>query len=430
MSAAAKAAARPAERLIVSLERLRLGLLWILGFSSGIVFYEPAPYEFLLVLAIGAFALTGLKIRAAHIPLLLMMIGTVIAYAIGVLPVANREGTVKWTVVSIFLAVSSIFFALALAENTMGRLRALTAGYIAGAVLVSLIGIAAWFHVIPGSDLFLINERVRSTFKDANVLGAYLVLPATIVIGRLLTGQYRSFILNAGIAGILTLGLLFSFSRGAWAHFVGATALLIILSFVTAPTNKERVRIAAFAAAGVAAAIVLLGLILSIDAVATLFQERASLVQSYDAGPQGRFGRHIEGFLLMLDHPFGIGPMQFTDYFTEDPHNSFLNAFVAGGWIGGIFHAMLVLTTLIFGLREVFRRMPWQRLYIAVYATFASEVGESYIIDVQHWRHFYLLIGVIWGLIAVRQMSGRPAVAPAAGGLYISPPQRSVAQPG
>lgn len=430
MSVASGPAAYPAGGLTISLERVRLGLLWILGFSSGIVFYEPAPYEFLLMLAIGAFALTGLKIRAAHVPLLIMMIGTIIAYAIGVLPVANRDGTVKWTVVSIFLAVSSLFFALALAENTQGRLNALMSGYIAGAVVVSLIGIAAWFHVIPGADLFLINGRARSTFKDANVLGAYLVLPVTIVIGRLLTGQYRSFVFNAAIAGILSLGLLFSFSRGAWAHFVGALFILVILHLMTAPTIGERARVAAFAAAGVAVATVLLGLILSIDAVGALFQERASLVQSYDAGPQGRFGRHLEGFLLMLDHPIGIGPMQFTDYFTEDPHNSFLNAFVAGGWLGGVFHAMLVVTTLIFGLREVFHRTPWQRTYIAVFAAFASEVGESYIIDVQHWRHFYLLIGVIWGLIAVREFSRGHAVAPDPAGLYIPPPQRSVAQPG
>jgi hypothetical protein len=422
LSLASEPVACPTGNLLISLERVRLGMLWLLGFSSGIVFYEPAPYEFLLILAIGVFALTGLKIRAAHIPLLILMIGTVIAYAIGVLPVANREGTVKWTVVSIFLAVSSLFFALALAENTEGRLKALTAGYIAGAVLVSLIGIAAWFHVIPGGDLFLINGRARSTFKDANVLGAYLVLPATIVIGRLLTGQYRSFIFNAGIAGILALGLLFSFSRGAWAHFVGAIALLVIFCLMTAPTNGERARVAAFAAAGAVAAAVLLGLILSIDAVGALFQERASLVQSYDEGPQGRFGRHIEGMLLMLDHPLGIGPMQFTDYFTEDPHNSFLNAFVAGGWLGGVFHAMLVVITLIYGLREVFRRTPWQRLYIAIFATFAAEVGESYIIDVQHWRHFYLLIGVIWGLIAMREITLSRAVAPASDGLYSPPP--------
>ena len=97
--------------------------------------------------------------------------------------------------------------------------------------------------------------------------------------------------------------------------------------------------------------------------------------------------------------------------------------------LGGVFHAMLVITTLISGLREVFRRTPWQRTYIAVFATFAAEVGESYIIDVQHWRHFYLLIGVIWGLIAVREFS-RSAVAPNPAGLYIPASQRSVAQPG
>ena len=62
--------------------------------------------------------------------------------------------------------------------------------------------------------------------------------------------------------------------------------------------------------------------------------------------------------------------------------------------------------------------------------TFAAEVGESYIIDVQHWRHFYLLIGVVWGLIAVREMLPRRDIAPTSNGLYIAPPQRSVAQPG
>jgi hypothetical protein len=28
-----------------------------------------------------------------------------------------------------------------------------------------------------------------------------------------------------------------------------------------------------------------------------------------------------------------------------------------------------------------------------------GEVGESYIIDIQHWRHYYLIMGVVWGLM-------------------------------
>ena len=35
--------------------------------------------------------------------------------------------------------------------------------------------------------------------------------------------------------------------------------------------------------------------------------------------------------------------------------------------------------------------------YLALYATFAAEVGESYIIDVQHWRHYFLIMGVLVG---------------------------------
>ena len=124
-------------------------------------------------------------------------------------------------------------------------------------------------------------------------------------------------------------------------------------------------------------------------------------MQSYDSAPQGRFARYIPGFLLMLDSPLGIGPLQFTQYFPEDPHNSFLDAFVAGGWLGGVVHFTLMMVTLGFGLRHVFVRSPWQPTYIAVYATFAAEVGESLIIDVQHWRHFYLLLGLVWGLMAV-----------------------------
>jgi hypothetical protein len=430
LTAAPAISASPAGNFTVSVERLRLGLLWLVGFSGGFVFIEPAPYEFIITLAIALFALTGLKIRAAHIPLMVLLIGITIAYTIGVLPVANREGTVRWTIVSCFLALSSIFFAMALTENTKGRLDGLMAGYIAGAVVVALIGILAWFHAIPGGDIFLINGRARATFKDANVFGPFLILPGLIVIARLLTGHYRSLLVNAGITGVISLALLLSFSRGAWGHFLASIVIMVALCFITAPTNKERARVATFAVIGVAVAVVLLALLLSVDAVGSLFQERASFVQSYDAGPQGRFGRHLQGFLLMLDYPFGIGPLQFTNYFTEDPHNSFLDAFVAGGWLGGVVHATLIVVTLIFGFRQVFVRAPWQLTYIAVYATFAGEVGESYIIDVQHWRHFYLLIGVIWGLIAVCETLSLRAVAHGGDALYIPPSQRSVAQPG
>jgi hypothetical protein len=144
---------------------------------------------------------------------------------------------------------------------------------------------------------------------------------------------------------------------------------------------------------------------LSLHQVADLFKERASLVQDYDAGQMGRFGRHILGAMLALDHPFGIGPLQFKNYFPEDPHNSFLDSFMAGGWLGGATFLVLVLVTLWVGLRSAFARTPWQATAIAAYGAFVGEVGESYVIDVQHWRHYYLIIGLVWALALAKRPS-------------------------
>jgi len=76
-------------------------------------------------------------------------------------------------------------------------------------------------------------------------------------------------------------------------------------------------------------AVMLIAVLLSFDSIGELFKQRASFDQSYDEGRFGRFGRHILGAEMALDLPFGIGPLQFHNYFPEDTHNSYLNAFMS-----------------------------------------------------------------------------------------------------
>ena len=40
-------------------------------------------------------------------------------------------------------------------------------------------------------------------------------------------------------------------------------------------------------------------------------------------------------------------------------------------------------------------------------AAFIGEMAEGFVIDTDHWRHFYLLLGIIWGLAAVTQRQAR-----------------------
>ena len=186
--------------------------------------------------------------------------------------------------------------------------------------------------------------------------------------------------------------------------------------------------------------------LLSIDIVADLFKQRASLEQSYDFGGLVRFSRHILRALLALDRPLGIGPLQFDKYFPEDTHNSFLNAFMSGGWLSGACYPALVAITLVFGFRAVFVRTRWQQTSITVFAALFGVVSEGFIIDIDHWRHTFLLVGVMWGIIAAtRRYAARekalaeaddflfepdgPALARPGGASYTLP-RRSVAQPG
>jgi hypothetical protein len=134
-----------------------------------------------------------------------------------------------------------------------------------------------------------------------------------------------------------------------------------------------------------------------------MFRQRASFDQSYDEGRFGRFGRHILGADMALDLPFGIGPLQFHKYFPEDTHNSYLNAFMSGGWMSGTCYPALVFVTVILGFRTIFVRVPWQSAYLAIFSAFLGTVGESFIIDTDHWRHFWMMLGAMWGMIAAAQ---------------------------
>jgi hypothetical protein len=61
---------------------------------------------------------------------------------------------------------------------------------------------------------------------------------------------------------------------------------------------------------------------------------------------------------------------------------------------------VLIFTTVILGFRYIFVRVPWQRNYLAIFTAFLGTVGESFVIDTDHWRHYWLMLGIMWGMFA------------------------------
>jgi O-antigen ligase/polysaccharide polymerase Wzy-like membrane protein len=400
---------------VVALQR---ALMWLVGASGAIVFIEPSPYELVTLVAAVIFIATGLRLRLVFMPLLLLLFLVNIGYTIGAVPFLDQPEVANWIATSWYMAITVIFFAMVISEDTAARLDMLRRGLIVGATIAATAGVAGYFNLVPGGhDLLTLYERARGTFKDPNVLGAFLILPALFVLQSVVSDRLGKSFRSAVAFGIMALAILLAFSRAAWGGLVITSAFMLALMILTSRSHAQRSRIIVTAVVAVILVAMLVAVLLSFDSVGEMFRQRASFDQSYDEGRFGRFGRHILGAQMALDLPFGIGPLQFHNYFPEDTHNSYLNAFMSGGWIAGICYPALVFVTVIMGFRHVFIRVPWQRAYLAIFSAFLGTVGESFIIDTDHWRHFWMMLGAMWGMFAAAQRyksaADQPLMVPA-----------------
>ncbi len=392
---------------VASLQR---ALLWSIGAGGAIVIVEPSPYELATLGAMIVFFATGLRMRLVFVPLLILLLCLNFGYTICAAYMLDQKPIVNWILTSWYMAVTVIFFAMVFSEDTLSRLDLLKRGLIAGGIIASLAGIIGYFGLIPGTrSIFTLYSRASGTFKDPNVLSAFLILPALFALQNLVTEKFGKALRNGIALGIMGIALLLAFSRAAWGQMVLTAGVMLLLMFMTSGSTRQRSRIVIMSIAAVAAVAVLVLALLSVDSVGGLFKERASFEQNYDGGRFGRFGRHILGAQMALDLPLGIGPLQFTKFFPEDTHNSYLNAFMSGGWISGICYPVLIFVTVVLGFRYLFVPVPWQKTYLAIFSAFLGTVGESFIIDTDHWRHFWLMLGAMWGMFVATQTHVRTA---------------------
>jgi hypothetical protein len=386
---------------VIALQR---ALVWLVGASGAIVFIEPSPYELMTLAATVIFFATGLRMRLVFIPLLLLLVLLNVGYSIGAIPFLDKSEVSNWIATSWYMAITVMFFAMVLSEDTTARLDMLRRGLIVGGVIASVAGIAGYLNLVPGGhDLLTLYERARGTFKDPNVLGAFLILPALFALQSVVSDNFGKSFRSTIALALMALAILLAFSRAAWGGLAITSAFMLALMVLTSQSRAQRSRIIVMSVVAVILVMLLIAVLLSFDSIRDMFQQRASFDQSYDEGRFGRFGRHILGADMALDLPFGIGPLQFHNYFPEDTHNSYLNAFMSGGWIAGLCYPTLVFMTVIFGFRHVFTPVPWQRAYLAIFAAFLGTVGESFVIDTDHWRHFWMMLGAMWGMFAAAQ---------------------------
>lgn len=370
--------------------------------TSSIVFSEPAVADVLMAAVIVGLPLLGV-VRFGPMSILNLALWLVlVALGFAACSVATTFDTaVTHQAVTLFLALGAFVLAGYVTADPEPRFRLVMMCYVAGCVIAAAAAVIGYFQIVPGAyDLFTNYGRARGTFKDPNVLGAALAPAIAYLAWIVLRRPLRQALLAASVGLPLVFALLLTFSRGAWASVAVSLLLVVWLAFVTTRRAVDMRRLFAVAILGTATLATAIGSALELEAVEGIFEERASFDQDYDEGPDGRFGGQAKAIGLILDNPFGIGTHTFRDtYHREEAHNVYLTQFLNAGWLGGLAYIVSVFATLAAGVYAIRRRTALQGPLIVATAAFAGAVFEGFVIDSDHWRHFFILMALVWGLV-------------------------------
>ena len=386
----------------VSAEALGDALLFLTVASSSIVMFEPAPYDLLLSIhAVIAFAM-GLALPRAMAPLVVLILLFNIG---GILSVTQVEWWVgpdhgnplMFVAISLMLMLHAIFFAATCADRPH-RLALIMKATMVAAVIAAVLGVAGYGLKIEALMRF---GRAKGAFKDPNVYGPFLVLPLIWLTRSVMTEPVSRHLGKVFWILVILAGVFLSMSRAAWGLAAGCLVFLGFVLFVDERTARGRMRLILIGLGGLVMVALLLAVALSFEEVRELFGERAKLVQSYDGARLGRFARHWLGFLWATELPLGLGPYQFGHHFPEDPHNVFLKSLMVYGWLGFLAYTLLAFWTLAKLFPAMFLPRPWKPMAQVVWVVLAGHQVMSWIIDSDHWRHFFLLWGLAWAIIVL-----------------------------
>jgi hypothetical protein len=382
------------------------GSVFFMLAASFVVYIEPAPVDVLFGLVLIFFMQSRLVATVGIVPLLLLLLAYNAGGFVSYIFAPPREKAMMFMITSSYMAVAGIVFAYYVASNPLASLKYIGRGWIIGACIASIWALIDYFKLPSPFELQVLPGRATGLFKDPNVFSTYLIFPMILMLQSLILGRSRYPVLTFLGLGLTLLGLFLSFSRGAWINFVAASALMMFLTYIVVGNGFIRTRMVL----SIAVIFVFTGMafmvLMSIPQIQAMFVERFALIQYYDAGETGRFGNQLNSLAPLTGLPLGFGPFGFREIYGMDPHNTFINSFASYGWLGGVAYFLLVISTLIVGARTVFTRTPWQFLSICAYAPLLTTILQGVQIDTEHWRHFYWMLGIVWGLFAANLQYG------------------------
>jgi hypothetical protein len=367
----------------------------------GVVRFEPAPPDMAFAVIMAVAAMTG-RFRLNRVPLLVRWIVglLLVVNLLSMMDIVSTSIALRFLFITLYLAIFSLWLTGYVDSPSRARLVVVT--WLAIAVFSAVISILALNLPIPGRSFILGSvdngERASGFFKDPNVFGPFLVPIALIVleqrispiVPRLLRLRSRTTWL---VLLVLTLGVLLSYSRAAWANYVIAVLVMLVASAMRKAGARRALR--------ALAALLLVGSVTAVILSATgsigLLEHRAKL-QSYDTG---RFAAQSLGWELGWTHPLGIGPGQFESYSPVASQSTFVRLWSEQGPLGLLLYVALLLFTLVLALRNVVVGRDTHGIgSAALLGAWCGLILNSVVVDTLHWRHQWVIAALIWASAA------------------------------
>jgi O-antigen ligase len=361
-----------------------------------VVRIEPAPADLVFAVIIALAFVTG-RLFLERVPLSVsaLVAGFLALNLLAATFASDGARAVAYFAITLYLGVFALWFAAYVCS--VRRARLILLAYLAGAALSAAVACLALIAPFPGASAFVDGPRAQGLFKDPNVFGPFLVPAVLILMEETVAPRLLRFRLSTKLLllSVLTVGVVFSFSRAAWLNLaVGMLVLLIVLALRRGGGRRAMSMLVVALVAGAA----LFGVVAATSS-ASFLTERAGL-QDYDVQ---RFGTQATGLEIAASHPLGIGPGQFEAVSELSAHSTYVRALAEEGVLGALLVFALMLLTLGFAARNVALGVDTYGIgSAALLAAWCGLLVNSSFVDTLHWRHLWLVAALIWAGTALR----------------------------
>jgi len=377
---------------LIALTLARFEAAVALGFAVlGVVKVEPAPPDLVFLTVMSIAAVTG-RFDLSRVP---RAAGAAVGAfctinVLSMIQVVDTKHAAIFVTVTLYLAIFSIW--LSSYVNSERRARTILIAYLFAAVSSAVIAILALYGPLPGKSIFLYDpSRPRVLFKDPNVFGPFLIPAALIMLEEILHPRLLRLRRSTAIMTfiVLSLGVLFSFSRAAWLNeALGIVILLVATAMRRGGGRRAMVLLVTLAMGG--AMVVEVAAFTGSD---SFISQRAS-IQGYDTS---RFDAQKEGIKLAQEHPLGLGPGQFDVYSTISAHSTYIRVLSEEGILGIAVWIAIALMTILFAMSNVVKgRDTYGIGSAALLAAWCGILLNSFVVDTLHWRHLWVVAALIW----------------------------------